>query len=1330
MILRDANIIGYFSKMMQQEILKFCDRINNTDADVLIMMARKAPCFFQVLVENGYIRTSVLKKMIITDRAVDFSIKYIKDKKVAIIDDVIFSGTTIAKMINYIEKFSPLSIEVIVLAINNESFKMKFKHSRDAKEMINREHCARLNDAECTKLCSDISRVLSLIGKPYDVDFPAHHNVYCKLNELPWTNYLQYFKWFNVSNTYQKQVEIDTYTIIPLEPFASIVWRYLKCNLEEVCECKIRAYTYKVNELEYKLKLLPMVIINELSIGRLNKIFEIVEKHLNKLIDNESSLEFLKKLENETAKFRFIQYYLAELFLQAFISVTNIKRPGLRKYSIRYLLGYDFEDEIELILQKDIERFSNEFNYLKISIPVLEKLEAENIQPDLLGYNPETMAMYIKRGAYDINEVLLEPFRYWYKTKEISVRDNLADESITLDDARRFQGLTRLEEGYSFNALCKIAEGLEKYYNSKDVVSIFIDRAIDFGILVPIVYFNRNKKYICRAFRHGEDLPYCNVDKNLILFFINELATRVKNTFSLKQFHKIIVLYMQLGTRKHLFNEFCNFNYSDLLTAEYTLQGAVPVIVKGGIDPENMHPYIVYNDYNIWLSDEFQRKEILKSETLDQFVIDSSKISVNREKIAKSALTDSELLAMVISEWFEICVKMQKKSVFTEDITILTTCYDTTCFAAAMLAELYVCQLDVKETILEKLENYSDNSVKEYFIKKLRKGNAFLAMNSGRKKYQWYKKNANNQNRMDIAIENVSRLFEEEQNKYAELIWNGYWSEYTKLIPSQDELDVHILEAVEYIWAYNILYRKMEILFNPQIRGKNEREIEELKDELEMHFLDSNIRNDLFNLNSVNMAISVAERLNSVVLQQMREIERATVKNRNSYIEVYTASLMISVRKNIAERIRNLLPALQDKYFGKNKSNSTWFELENEAKTNFILVVKENVSDIKSKLVEASVELHANLGKDNINLKTIVILGLPREKAYRQNIKENSTENQQQFIKYTVNPFFEYLALKESVASEIMFVSPNEQSIYSILVDDINYVNKSLPNYKNDSYKIAKIQQCEREFVLMEFREEIKKIGIITVIPEEVRAVLKFFSMEKMDKSKTKQQTQRTYYRGAYSDKTRSYDLIMTQCPKQGNQAAMSTYYSINQDFDLDYVVLLGVAGSVNKEKLKVCDVVIAREIVDGQLGKETGENEFSPETSVYSPNAIVNNGINDFLVMSDEFESAEGAPTDKFKCLYEPIGDNNHLIGSPESKFITNAKTHITRKIVAVEMESAGVMYGAYMACLDAKCENAIVIRGISDYADPDKPSDNKYHYLAALNAAKVLQELLSYLE
>ena len=115
---------------------------------------------------------------------------------------------------------------------------------------------------------------------------------------------------------------------------------------------------------------------------------------------------------------------------------------------------------------------------------------------------------------------------------------------------------------------------------------------------------------------------------------------------------------------------------------------------------------------------------------------------------------------------------------------------------------------------------------------------------------------------------------------------------------------------------------------------------------------------------------------------------------------------------------------------------------------------------------------------------------------------------------------------------------------------------------------------------------------------------------------------------------------------------------------------------------------------------------------------------------MSDEFESAEGAPTDKFKCLYEPIGDNNHLIGSPESKFITNAKTHITRKIVAVEMESAGVMYGAYMACLDAKCENAIVIRGISDYADPDKPSDNKYHYLAALNAAKVLQELLSYLE
>lgn len=1316
MLLKEENIIKYFSEMMQQEILKFCDRINRIDADVLILMARKAPCFFQVLVENGYISSIILEKTIITDRAVDFSSDYVKNKKVAIIDDVIFSGTTIAKMVCYLETLNPKSIEVVVLAINKDYFKMQLKHGHDNKELIDRDQCAKLSGADCTKLCSDISRVLSLIGKPYDVDFPAHCDIYSDYYQ--WVNFPQYFKWFNISNRYQKQAEIEAYTIIPLSIFNEIIWRYLNFSLEKVSECKIRVFSYKISDKEYKLKLLPMFVINEISTNTLEHIFRRISIHLKEC---NKDIQFIDKFITKTAKFRFIQYYVAELFLNAFLCVTNLGKARLHEYSVNYLFGYDYFQEIYSVINRNAENLVKNIKSLSNSLDE-EMLEIrEDIEPNLLGYNLEEKDELLNGEAYDINDMLLSPFKYWYTQKEVCVREQLADEKITLDDIDIFQGVTRLEEGFSFNALCKIIQCLDTRYKVREVVSLFIDRAIDLGILVPIVYQNKEKEYLCRAFRHGEDLPYCDIDKQLVLYFLYEFGTKIKNTFSLKQFHKIIVLYMQLGSRKHLFNEFENFDYSELLTAQYALEGGVPVIIYSGIDPDDMHPYVVYNDYSVWLSEEYRRKGILILEDEHQFSIAIDLIKCKIDNISESALTETELLATIISEWFEVCVKSNKKSVFTEDITILTTCYDTSCFAAAMLAELYVCQLDVKNTIVKKLCRVDDSDTIKYFREELRKDSAFLAMNNGRKKFQWYKRGKNDQNRMHIAIENVRCLFEEERNKYAVLLWKKYWEDYSKIIPSQDELDNHILEAVEYIYCYNILYRKIEMYFKPEDKSKNEREIEDLKDEIKILFLDKKIKNDLFNLYEIDSLKEIAQSLNNVVIHQMPEIERATVKNRNSYIQVFDGSLVISTSKKNKNRIINILPSIRDLYF-RNKE-VIWFELDDEDRGVFALVINKSIKDRKQKLIEAAIEMHRILDNECVGIKTIVTPRLPREKAYRQNIKDNNSWSKERFKKHTVDLLMQYFLEKNSAVSELMVFGSDDEDLNSISMDDIKNIERRLPGYVSSAVKTVKIQQCEKEFRLMEFTGKIKKIGIITVISEEVKAVCDFFGMEKLDKSK--QITQRTYYGNSYLSGTAAYDLVMTQCPMEGNQAAMATYYAMNQDFELDYIILLGVAGSIDKDKLKICDVVIAREVVDGQLGKERGKNDFVPETKMYMPNAIVNGCINDFMVFSLKYESAEGSPEKMFTCIYEPIGDNNHLIGSTESKFVNNTKSNITRKIVAVEMESAGVMYGAYLACLDAKCGNVIVIRGISDYADPDKPSDNKFHYPAALNAAKVLSKL-----
>ena len=80
MYLRKVDIINFFDDVMKREVIKFCNRINESDADVFILMARKAACFFQVLVESGYVNQSILRKMIVTDRSTDFSNNYLKGK--------------------------------------------------------------------------------------------------------------------------------------------------------------------------------------------------------------------------------------------------------------------------------------------------------------------------------------------------------------------------------------------------------------------------------------------------------------------------------------------------------------------------------------------------------------------------------------------------------------------------------------------------------------------------------------------------------------------------------------------------------------------------------------------------------------------------------------------------------------------------------------------------------------------------------------------------------------------------------------------------------------------------------------------------------------------------------------------------------------------------------------------------------------------------------------------------------------------------------------------------------------------------------------------------
>lgn len=1317
MVLKEDKVINFFSVEMQKEMLKYCDRINNSTADVFVFMARKAACFFQVLVENGCIDPDILDKKIITDRAVDFSLGYVKDKKVAIVDDVIFSGTTIAKMIKCLESAGSSEVEIIVLAINDETCRMSFAHA-GGEDKLDRKQCTKLNNEECTKLCSDISKALSMIGKPYDVDFPAYHDIYCKNDDLKWTYFPQYFKWYNIANAFQRIADIDVYTIVPNNHFLNIVWRFLGIDLGEIAEIKIRVYLYEQNKSECRIKFLPLAILNEMSATMIDDVFgRIIE------CCRENKKDYMKLFQENTAKFRFIQYFIAGIAFETFLLLVNYDIPDLRKYSIPYLFGYDFEKELRDLLRKERQYLKQEFSGLRTTYSQVECSRREEIEAELLGFDYTDLGDLTGIGSCDITGILMKPFKYWFDYKEKSVREAMAHEDINLDN-EFFTGITRLEEGFSSRALCKIISRLSKRYHVKDVVAIFLDRAIDLGILVPIVYHNKQRNYYCRAYRHGEDLPYSDIDMKIIFYFIRCFIEERDCEITISQLHNILALFLQLGIKNKLFNEFEGFDFSDLLTVQYGTDGAVLSVVKAENALENIYPYVRDVPYCVWLSKILMRDGYIEQKYGQEhyYVIKAERIKQADVTLARTTQTSVAIIANMLSRWYFFSQETNARKAFSFNISVLTTCYNANTFASALLADLYTSSLDVEKTILPILDNPDVEENKLYIRDILRRKSAFHAINMGRKMFNCYRKDEDGISGVEHSIYSVEKMFE--NDRLAKLNWMQYWMEYIQMIPSQNDLDKNAILAVEYVYCYNVLYRRIEQYYNSEKHSQIQIEIDDLKREIVLK-LDDAINPFILELTSIQQLKNYALRLNEEVKRDMLMIEQSIVRNRKYTIQVFSDCIICQMNKRKKEQAFAVFEKIRDKYFENMGAKAIWIDISSEDKGIYAFLVKGE-SGLRNKLMEASIAMHKIFLKELLYVKTIVVSGLPKGNQYVQNMKENNQRNIQLFKVLTGDLFRKCFVNENSELPEYV-ITWNCLSVDREIAEDLERVTTELPAYVQEDLKSLKTRE-RKEYLYMSFYEKRKTIGIMTVIAPEAKAVKEYFEMKKMGNEYGDRRSKRIYYKSTVRGDSEWYDVIMTQCPMQGNQAAVSTYDGLNRDFKLDYVVLLGVAGSLNEEKLKVCDVVIAKEVIDGQLGKETGENEFQSEITTYTPNAMVNGIINDYITFSGEHASSEGSIAKTFKCVYEPICDNNHVIGSQDSQFIKNLKEHVSRKVLAVEMESAGFMHAAYVAGgLNTGCDNVIVIRGISDYADPDKPSDDRYHYPAAVNAAIVLKELIT---
>jgi nucleoside phosphorylase len=261
---------------------------------------------------------------------------------------------------------------------------------------------------------------------------------------------------------------------------------------------------------------------------------------------------------------------------------------------------------------------------------------------------------------------------------------------------------------------------------------------------------------------------------------------------------------------------------------------------------------------------------------------------------------------------------------------------------------------------------------------------------------------------------------------------------------------------------------------------------------------------------------------------------------------------------------------------------------------------------------------------------------------------------------------------------------------------------------------------------------------LLTPLDEEWRTVRKVLVPKKLN---TYQTDPITYYLWKQRVNRPPYavgEYLIVAAPmfrRTGGEALASviTSHGVGQ-WKPSRVVLMGIAGSIEPDSLKLGDVVVSDEIYGYEVGDaEVGGLNFRPTFNQIG--ALDFDRVRAFrddprAYKKWQEECVEAAPAVGLKepdrppeLHLEAIASGNFVVKS--TVFGTQLKEKLSPKIKAVEMEARGLFQALYM---NARRTDALMIRGISDYADDkktelEKTTKDAWRTFAAANAARFLR-------
>ena len=367
-----TNFLNIFEEKIRGRIIEFCNKINESKADLYISMARKAACFINALEELSMI---AINGEIISERVLDTEIDWSGIKEIIIIDDVIISGTTLNRTIKKIKDKNPsIEIKVFVLGINKKWFNEELLQDENGKSYLELP-IKPLEDSQCIKLSGDIVRMLALMPMPYNIDypiydlFPSDSFKALRFNNEDYDIMLNMPNWemSDVCSYEQMQNNIFTKTFIPTNDCLISCGNLFLNDLIRDSLLKIRIYGKKGGKKKetFHFSVVPMAILPPLKKDQITDLFNHLAAEKKQLLS--------KVLNSTTAKLRFIQFVIADrlanIFIQEFNYLTGQNTVISRQDKLlRFLFPICITNDILEIADKSILNIDIQYNKTDIQL--------------------------------------------------------------------------------------------------------------------------------------------------------------------------------------------------------------------------------------------------------------------------------------------------------------------------------------------------------------------------------------------------------------------------------------------------------------------------------------------------------------------------------------------------------------------------------------------------------------------------------------------------------------------------------------------------------------------------------------------------------------------------------------------------------------------------------------------------------------------------------------------------------------------------------------------------------------------------------------------------